>query len=99
MSAFHCSCGFATDGAESFGDHLGLVFDRDDDMGTDGGRHAEISPRGLPGHLCVCGFASADAQEFNDHLLLIVMTTDGIGIDGERHVPVDTATPHRWHVA
>jgi hypothetical protein len=98
VSAFHCSCSFATDEAESFGDHLGLVFDRDDDIGTDGNRHAEIFHEGLPGHLCVCGYASADPQEFNDHLLVIVLTADGIGIDGERHVPVDTATPHRWHV-
>jgi hypothetical protein len=35
--------------------------------------------------------------DFNDHLLVSVVTADGIGIDGERHVPVDTATPHRWH--
>ena len=50
---------------------MGLVFDRYDDLGTDGNRHAEVCHDGRP----------------------------GVGIDGARHVPVDTATPHRWHVA
>jgi hypothetical protein len=98
MSCFHCSCGFAVDEAESFGDHLGWVFDRDDDMGTDGNRHAEIVGRNLARHLCACGFASPDAQEFNDHLLLIVIAPDAIGLDGNRHVPVDTSTALSWYV-
>jgi hypothetical protein len=98
MSIFHCSCGFAADKAESFGDHLGWVFDRDDDIGTDGSPHAEIAGRKPSGHLCSCGFTSPSAQEFNDHLLIMVITPDAIGLDGDRHVPVDTSTPLSWYV-
>lgn len=97
MSAFHCSCGFAIDDAESFADHFGWVFDRDDDIGIDGNRHVEIGFANSSGHHCTCGFASTDAIEFNDHLLLMVIPIDGIGIDGGRHVPVDMASPHNWY--
>jgi hypothetical protein len=97
MSQFHCSCGFAIDDAEGFADHLGWVFDRDDDIGTDGSRHAEIGQANQSGHLCACGFGAGDPAEFNDHLLLVVIPADGIGIDGDRHVPVDLATPHDWY--
>jgi hypothetical protein len=93
MSRFHCSCGFAIDDAESFGDHLGLVFDRYDDLGTDGSKHAELVHAGAPGYLCACGFATADRADFNDHLLIVVIPPDAIGIDGDKHIPVDTATP------
>ena len=98
MSRFHCSCGFAIDDAQSFGDHLGLVFDRDDDMGTDGSPHAEIIHESPPGYLCACGFTSADTADFNDHLLIVVIPADDIGIDGDKHIPVDTSTPHNWYV-
>ena len=97
MSALHCSCGFASDHAEAFADHLGLVFDRDDDIGADGSPHSEISHAGLPVHLCACGFSAASATEFNDHLLIVVIPADGIGIDGDRHVPVDLATPRQLY--
>jgi hypothetical protein len=97
MSIFHCSCGFAIDDPEAFADHLGWVFDRDDDIGTDGIPHAEIIRNNESSHLCVCGFSATDAVEFNDHLLLVVIPTDGIGIDGNRHVPEDMATPHHWY--
>jgi hypothetical protein len=97
MSNFHCSCGYAVDDPEAFADHLGWVFDRDDDIGADGGRHAEITHPGPPAHLCACGYATADPAEFNDHLLFVVIPQDGVGIDGARHVPVDTATPQRWY--
>jgi hypothetical protein len=97
MSFFHCSCGFAIDDAEAFADHLGWVFDRDDDIGIDGDPHAEINPSGLSAHLCACGFSVADPGEFNDHLLFVVIPVDGIGIDGNRHVLVDPATPRRWY--
>jgi hypothetical protein len=97
MSAFHCSCGFAIDDTEAFADHFGWVFDRDDDIGTDGNSHAEISHGNLPGHLCACGFTAADAAEFNDHLLLVVIPADGIGLDGDTHVPVGLSTPHHWY--
>jgi hypothetical protein len=98
MSRFHCSCGFAIDDTEQFADHLGWVFDRDDDIGTDGKPHAEIARKGPSGHLCSCGYSCPDPQEFNDHLLLVVITPDAIGLDGDRHVPLDTATPHSWYV-
>jgi len=97
MSQFHCSCGFAIDDAEGLADHFGWVFDRDDDIGADGGRHAEISHASPPAHLCACGFTAVDAAEFNDHLLLVVIPSDGIGIDGNRHVPVDLGTPSHWY--
>lgn len=97
MSAFHCSCGFAIDDAEAFADHLGWVFDRDDDIGIDGIRHAEVSHNNPPAHLCACGFTAANPVDFNDHLLIVVIPTDGIGLDGKKHVPVETATPGRWY--
>jgi hypothetical protein len=98
MNIFRCSCGFVIDEAEGFADHLGWVFDRDDDIGTDGNSHAEISHANPPAHLCVCGFANASTVDFNDHLLLVVIPPDGMGIDGDRHVLVDLATPHQWYV-
>jgi hypothetical protein len=97
MSVFHCSCGFAIDDCEAFADHLGWVFDRDDDIGIDGKPHAEVIHDDLPAHLCGCGFVAIDAAEFNDHLLLVTIPSDGIGIDGDRHVPVDTGTPLNWY--
>jgi hypothetical protein len=97
VSALHCSCGYATDTANDFGDHLGFVFDPDDDIGTDGTAHAEIAHGGPPRHLCACGYGTQDTQDFNDHLLLAVLPPDAIGLDGARHVPVSTATPHHWY--
>jgi hypothetical protein len=97
VSRFHCSCGHAIDDPESFADHLGWVFDRGDDIGTDGHPHAEITHTEPPAHLCACGHAAPDAADFNDHLLLMVIPPDGIGSDGARHVPVDPATPHHWY--
>jgi hypothetical protein len=101
MSAFHCSCGFASDSADEFGDHARLAFARDDDIGTDGQAHAELAGEralGLPQYSCVCGFQTDDTAEFDDHLLIVFIPADSIGSDGERHVPVDTSTPIRWHV-
>jgi hypothetical protein len=49
-------------------------------------------------HSCACGFQTDDTPEFDDHLLIVFIPADSIGNDGERHVPVDTATPIRWHV-
>jgi hypothetical protein len=97
MSRFHCTCGFATDAPEGYADHLGWVFDRDDDAGTDGRPHAEVTHQGPPAHQCACGHAATDPAEFNDHLLFMVLPLDGIGADGHRHVPVDPATPLRWY--
>ncbi len=37
MSGFHCTCGFAVNRAEEFGDHMNHAFARDDDVGTDAG--------------------------------------------------------------
>jgi hypothetical protein len=98
MSIFHCLCGFAIDAPEGIADHLGWVFDRDDDIGTDGNPHAEIINDNPPGHLCLCGFKATDPGEFNDHLLIVVITEDAIGIDGGKHTLVDSATPFRWYV-
>ena len=101
MSALHCSCGFACDSPDEFGDHTRLVFARDDDIGTDGQAHAELAGEHSPSllrHSCACGFQTDDTPEFDDHLLIVFIPADSIGNDGERHVPVDTATPIRWHV-
>jgi hypothetical protein len=97
MSLFHCACGHATDDPENFADHLGWVFDRDDDIGADGHTHAEITHPGPPAHQCACGHATSDPAEFNDHLLLMVIPPDGIGTDGARHIPVNPATPSHWY--
>jgi hypothetical protein len=48
MSALHCSCGFACDSPDEFGDHTRLVFARDDDIGTDGQAHAELAGEHFP---------------------------------------------------
>jgi len=98
MSNFHCSCGFAADSTEFFADHLGWVFDPDDDIGNDGRPHAEVSNDNTPVHLCACGFKASDPAEFNDHLLIVVIPPDAIGMDGDRHAPLDTATPYHWFV-
>jgi hypothetical protein len=99
MSRFHCRCGFAIDDPEELADHLGWVFDRDDDIGTDGSPHAEVTHPGPSAHLSACGYATADATEFNDHLLFMAIPLDGVGIDGGRHVLVDLATPLVRHAA
>ena len=101
MSIFHCSCGFASDDADEFGDHARLVFARDDDIGTDGRVHVDLAdPRvpGTPKHVCACGLRTDDTAEFDDHLLMTFIPPDNIGTDGDRHVPVDTAKPIRWYV-
>ena len=99
MSRYHCACGFAIDEADELGDHLREVFARDDETGTDGRAHAEITPPGQARPLvCACGFQAADASEFDDHILLVCVPADGIGRDGEKHVPVDPSTPIRWYI-
>jgi transposase InsO family protein len=35
VSRYHCSCGFAIDDPDEFGDHYRLAFAPDDDIGTD----------------------------------------------------------------
>jgi hypothetical protein len=97
MSVFHCACGFGADTAEDYADHLALSFDPDDDIGTDGTAHAEVSHAGPARHLCACGHASQNTPEFSDHLLLAVLPADAIGLDGNKHVPVNTTTPHHWY--
>jgi len=99
MSQFHCSCGFAIDDPESFADHLVWVFDRNDDIGTDGHPHAEITHPNSSTHQCHCGYATTDPVDLNDHLLLVVIPPDNMGLDGARHVPIDPTTPSRWYVS
>jgi hypothetical protein len=97
VSAFHCSCGFAIDDADEFGDHFRAVFDREDDTGTDGRVHIEVTPEGQRQPLvCACGFES-NAREFDDHLLLVRIPPDNRGNDAETHVLVDTSTPVRLY--
>ncbi|SRR5712691_2170936 len=101
MSLLHCSCGFASDDADEFGDHTRLVFARDDDIGTDGQVHFDVADGRTPGgprHTCACGFQTDDTPELDDHLLMAFIAPDNIGSDGEKHVPTDTATPIRWYV-
>lgn len=98
MSRFHCSCGFAIDLAEEFGDHLHQAFARDDDIGADGRVHRELADADPSDHVCACGYAATDPSEFDDHMLIAFVTPDGIGADGEKHVPVDPSTPDRWYV-
>jgi hypothetical protein len=98
MSQFHCSCGFAIDLADEFGDHLHQVFARDDDIGTDGRIHHELADEDSARLTCACGFATGDRADFDDHLLIVFVTPDGIDNDGERHVPADLSTPDRWRV-
>src|SRR5258708_37603176 len=98
MSKFHCSCGFAIDQVEEFGDHLHQAVARDDDIGTDGRTHCEIAGRDSTDRACACGFATSDTTESDDHLLIVFITRDGSGTDGERRVPDDPSTPDRWFV-
>jgi hypothetical protein len=98
MSQFHCSCGFAIDAADEFGDHLRQVFARADDLGTDGQAHLEVADADPARLVCACGLAATGTAELDDHLLMVFIGPDGMGIDGERHVPVDPSTPDRWYV-
>jgi hypothetical protein len=98
MSVFHCSCGFAIDHAEEFADHFHQVFAPDDDIGTDGRTHYELTNASLPKPKCACGFQASDMSELDDHLLIVFIPQDSMGSDDERHLPVDTSTPIRWHV-
>ncbi len=98
MSCFHCSCGFAIDPAEEFGDHMHQAFARDDDTGTDGQAHYERADTDPATLACACGFAATGTADLDDHLLLMFITLDGIGTDGEKHIPADPSTPDRWHV-
>ncbi len=92
MSRFHCSCGFAIDQAEEFGDHMHQAFARDNDMGTDGHTHRELADADQARHVCACGFATSDMTEFDDHLLIVFMTPDAVGTDGVR-TPQQTLQP------
>lgn len=99
MSVYHCSCGFAINEADEFGDHLREVFARDDEADTDGRVHSEVTPPGQVRPLvCTCGFRASSAPEFDDHILLVRIPPDNIGSDGGKHVPVDTSTPVRWYI-
>jgi hypothetical protein len=97
VDVFHCSCGFAIDDPNEYGDHLNMAFARHDDMGIDGRVHLELATTGASTRTCACGFATDDASEFDDHLLMVFVTPDGIGNDGERHVLVNPSTPDRWY--
>lgn len=111
MSHFHCSCGFAIDDPDEFGDHFRLSFAPGDDIGTDGHAHTELTDEyaratgrypasaPLPRQVCSCGYATDDTAEFDDHMLMVFITPDGIGDDGEKHVPSDPSTPDRWYTA
>lgn len=104
MSVYHCSCGFAIDDADEFGDHLREVFDRPGDLGADGRVHAEVTgvtsgaDRRQPWHVCACGFETGDTAEFDDHALLVLIPPDNTGTDGTKHIPVDPSTPDRWYI-
>lgn len=99
MSVYHCSCGFAIDDADELGDHLREVFGREDETGTDGRVHTEVTPEGQRQPLvCACGYHADGGREFDDHVLLAIVPPDSIGNDGEKHVPVDPSTPNRWYV-
>jgi hypothetical protein len=98
VSHFHCSCGFAIDLAEEFGDHMHQVFARDDDIGTDGRAHRELADADRSKFECACGYVATDTDDLDDHFLMAFVTPDGIGADGEKHVPVDPSTPDRWYV-
>jgi hypothetical protein len=87
MSVFHCSCGFAIDNPDEFGDHLHQVFARDDNIGMDGHAHVEVSDGHAQKHECTCGFAASGASELDDHLRIAFITLDGLGTDGKNHVP------------
>jgi hypothetical protein len=98
MSLFHCLCGFANDDPDEFGDHFRLAFMRDDDTGTDGTDHAEITSPGDPRNICSCGFASSDPRDLDDHFLLVFTPPDAIGTDGHKHIPADLASAERFRV-
>jgi uncharacterized protein YndB with AHSA1/START domain len=111
VSRYHCSCGFAIDDPDEFGDHYRLAFTPEDDIGTDRRVHAELAdgharatgryPNTVPvrRHVCACGFAADDTPELDDHLLIAFITPDGTGTDGGRHVPMEPSTPDRWYIA
>jgi hypothetical protein len=109
MSRYRCSCGFAIDDPDESGDHYRLAFARDDDIGTDGRVHAELTgdharatgcyPDTVPRYVCACGFAADDTPQFDDHLLIAFITPDGTGTDGDKHAPMEPSMPERWYMA
>lgn len=96
-SAYHCSCGFAVNDPDLFGDHLREVFERPDESGIDGRVHDELDlpadPERPLGVICSCGYVAADPAEFDDHALLMLLPPDAIGNDGDKHTLTDPSTP------
>jgi hypothetical protein len=80
MVTAQCSCGFTEFDDEDITDHLHLVFEPDDRVGSDGQVHGEGD------HLtCACGLAAITAEELDAHLLKVFTPDDAIGRDGKRH--------------
>jgi hypothetical protein len=82
MLATHCSCGFERLEDEEVGDHLLVVFERQDSIGNDGLVHQEEALR-----QCSCGFAAATGDELDAHFLAVFTPADAIGRDGKQHGP------------
>jgi hypothetical protein len=86
MTTGTCSCGFTELDDETLTDHLHLVFEPDDRIGTDGQAHGEGDPL-----TCACGFTAATVGELDEHLLKAFTPDDAVGRDGQRHEVVDRA--------
>jgi len=98
MSLFQCLCGFAHDDPDEFGDHFRFAFMRDDDTGTDGLTHTEITTPDDTSNVCSCGYATDEPRELDDHFLLVFTPLDAVGADGLRHVLADHASAERFRV-
>jgi hypothetical protein len=80
MITARCACGFTELADEEIGDHLLLVFEPEDHVGSDGLPHEERD------HLtCACGFSAITSEEFDRHILKVFAPDDAIGTDGRRH--------------
>jgi hypothetical protein len=86
MTAARCSCGFTELEDETITDHLLLVFESDDRIGTDGQAHGEGDRL-----TCVCGLVVSSPEGLDEHFLEAFRPVGAIGRDGMRHEVVPGA--------
>jgi hypothetical protein len=82
MLATRCPCGFEELADEQLIDHLLVMFEPADAIGTDGKAHEEMATRA-----CSCGFSAISAQEMDKHFLVAFTPAGSVGSDGRTHQP------------
>jgi hypothetical protein len=84
-----CLCGYEATSDEDLSDHLAEVFMPDDDRGSDGVAHAELSRPGSDSTVweCLCGLTTIEVASLDAHLAQAFTPEDRTGSDGTRHAP------------